>query len=151
MVEQSEKFNIFGQVDEDKERQAAYNQAVIKWPVGKGDCATLENSIANITSEIDRLMQSKVTNGGAGRVQSRTIDGYSRRQSELQTYYQNAACVKSAKAAETQQFYDEQINQLNAVKGITTKTSSATKYIVIGMLSLVVVVAGVLIIKKMKE
>lgn len=151
MVEQSEKFNIFGQSDEEMERTKAYNAAVLKWPLGKGDCKTLEDSIASITNEIDRLMQVKVTDGGKGTVQSRIIDGYDRRRSELKAYYQKANCVKMAAEEETQSFYDQQLKQLDAVKGLTKATSGATKYIVIGMLGLIVVVAGVVIVKKLNK
>lgn len=146
-----EHLNLFGQVDEAAERAKTYQEAVRKYPLGKGDCTTVQNILTSLTSDIDNLIKKKATEGGAGRIENRQIDGYSKRRTEMEKKLADLGCAATQKAAQTQADYDMQLNLLEQTKGLTAKAGSTTKYIIWGMLGLIVVVAGLVIIRKIAK
>lgn len=146
-----EKLNLFGAVDEAAERVKTYQEAVRKYPLGKGDCATVQDIIFKLKTDIAKWIQEKATIGGKGGVQNRYIDGYSKRLTEMENRLNDLGCVAADKKAQTEADYQMQLDLLGQAKGLTDKAGNTTKYIIWGMLGLVVVVAGVIIIKKLNK
>jgi hypothetical protein len=143
--------NLFGKADEDAERVKTYQEAIRKYPLGKGDCATVKSIIEGLNQDISKWVQQKATDGGKGTVQNRYIDGYSKRLSEMQKRLSDLGCAAAEKAAQTEADYQMQLNLLDQAKGLTDKAGSATKYIIWGMLGIVVIVSGIIIIKKINK
>lgn len=144
--------NLFSGPDENAERQRTYNEAKQKWPVDqKGtSCETLQAIIDNIQLSINSAMQTKAIANKAGttRVQNRIIDGYTWWQNDVKSIYNLKQCEKIQAEQEQKEFFDTQYENLEKVQGLSQAAGSTTKYVVLGMLGLTVVVAGIILFKK---
>lgn len=147
--------NLFGKVDENAEREKRYQEALAKYPASsKMGCDQLESMIVNIKNEISLKEEEKVNNmasGGSGRVQDRELYGWNKRRTELEAMYSNLKCAEIKEEAASQKFNETQISQLAKVKELSDTSGNATKYIIWGLLGVVVVVATVIIIRKTRK
>ncbi len=138
--------------DETEERKRIYEQAKNQWPVDPkiSSCAYIQSTVKNVQNAIDAALRAKTQDDSKGnqRVQNRYIDAYTWYRNDVQTMYNNMQCEKLQDQEESQQFFETQYDQLEKVKGLSEKTGNTTKYIIFGMLVLVVGVAGYILLKK---
>lgn len=141
--------------DEQAARESTYQEAVQKYPLDiyKYTCNDLDIVRKNLQLEIDAYIAKKAQDGSSGneRIQNRYIDGYQRRLNEIESMYNTNNCAEIKKQQEREQFLREQQQQLEQVQKLATTTSKTSKYIIWGMLGLIVVVSGVIIIKKISD
>lgn len=139
-------------VDENAAREATYKEASERHslPAKGADCYGLESLMKNVSADIRAYEEKKTRDSSAGnqRIQNRYIDGYTRYLNELQYLYNNMQCERAEAELEEQKFFEQQQQQLESVKQLTQQTSNTSKYIIWGMLGLIVIVAGIIVIKK---
>jgi hypothetical protein len=143
---------LFEGPDESEERQKIYNQAVAKWPINEKitSCEQLQAMIDDIQNAINSAMQSKVNDdrNANQRVQNRYIDAYTWRQNDVKAMYGKKQCAQMLEDQEQKEFFDNQYENLERVKGLSDKAGNTTKYLVFGMLGVVVVISSIIIFKK---
>lgn len=139
-------------VDENAERERLYQEAKTKYPFDEksGTCDQLDALVSNIGIEIN-AMNERIARGDTNRVGKRFVDGYTRRKTDLQQYYNNLQCDAKKQAAEKAEFFDTQNQQLANVQKLASTTSSASTYILVGMILLIVTVSGIIIVKKIRK
>lgn len=151
-VASQKHLNLFDGPDENAERQRIYNEAKNKWPIDEelSSCDHLIATSKAIKAAIDAAYQTKSIDDGKGnqRVQNRIIDAYTWRKNDVDGMYNSKNCDEVIKDQESKEFFDTQYQNLEKVKGLTEETGNTTKYLIFGMLGLVVVVSGIIIFKK---
>lgn len=154
-VRPQQYLNLFGKVDENAEREKRYQTALLEYPAStKTGCDQLEALVSNINLKLNEITErraSTVAAGGSGRIEDRELYGYGKRKTELESMYNNLQCAQIKNEAEQKKFYETQVEQLEKVTELGKDTGNATKYIVWGMLGIVVVIATIIIIKKTKS
>jgi hypothetical protein len=143
---------LFEGPDESEERQKIYNQSVVKWPINEKitSCEQLQAMIDDIQNAINSALQSKVNDdrNANQRVQNRYIDAYTWRQNDVKAMYGKKQCAQTLEDQEQKEFFDNQYQNLERVKGLSDKAGNTTKYLVFGMLGVVVVISSIIIFKK---
>lgn len=145
--------NLFGGgVDETAERVKTYNEAKNRWPANTkiSTCDSLETIIQAIQLSIDAEIQSKANDDSAAnaRIRNRYIDGYTQWMNEVKVMYTDKKCEQQKADQESKQFFDTQYENLQRVQGLSKSAGNTTKYLIFGMLGLVVLVSGIIIFKK---
>lgn len=145
--------NLFGSnVDEQAEREKAYQEARLTWPVNQKTVTCEKLSLVDraVQLAIDGLIQRKANDSSAGniRIMNRYIDGYTKWLNEVKVMYQGMQCEKKIADQESKEFFDTQYTNLEKVQQLSEDTGSGTKYLIFGMLGLVVIVSGIIIFKK---
>jgi hypothetical protein len=139
-------------VDEDAERQRFYNEAKNKFPIDAkiSTCESLLATAKNVQLVIDGALQTKASSDTKAnqRVQNRIIDGYTWWLNDVKAMYNTKQCDDVIMKEDQEEYLDSQYSQLERVKGLSAKTSNTTKYLIIGMLVVVVGVAGVILYKE---
>lgn len=143
---------LFEGPDETKERERQYMEAKNRFPVDAkiSDCYHLQATMKSVKDVVDAAYQSRTLDDSKGnvRVKNRTIDAYTKYLNEVTALYNSKQCEKAQADLESQQFFDTQYENLERVKGLGDAATNTTKYIVFGMLGVVVVVSGIIIFKK---
>lgn len=138
--------------DETKEREKTYNYAKQNWPadVKYTTCADLKMLMAGVQLGVDAAYQSKTLDDSKDnqKVNNRTIDGYTRWLNELKVMNTQKQCVELQEAAEEKEFFDTQYDNLERVQGLSDEAGNKTKYLIFGMLGVVVLISGYIILKK---
>ena len=131
--------------------QLAYEQALAKYP-DPNTCAVLMGYIDAIGTDIASMTQQQTqaaSAGGSGRPQSKTEQGWTQRQAELQSLSGQWQCAAFAQQQATNTQLQEGQQQLAYAKNLFSATgNNTTTYVVFGMLGLVVIVSGILIFSK---
>lgn len=145
--------NLFGSgVDEQAEREKAYQEAKLTYPVDQKfvTCENISIIERAVQLAIDGFVSRKANDSSAGniRVMNRYIDGYTKWLNEVKVMYQGMQCEKKIADQEAKEFFDTQYTNLEKVQQLSEDTGSGTKYLIFGMLGLVVLVSGVIIFKK---
>ncbi len=145
--------NLFGsnKVDEAAEREKIYNEAKVNWPVSsKSTCEDVKNSAYSLGLAIDQEYQSKTLDASAGnqRIRNRYIDGWTKWQNEMKAMYESMECLEVKEEQEEKEFFDTQFDNLKRAKDLSTASGNTTKYLIFGMLGVVVVISTIIIFKK---
>lgn len=143
---------LFEGPDESAERERIYKEAVNKYPADPkiSTCEYLQSTITSIQDVINSAMQTKVNDdrNAVQRVQNRYIDAYTWRQNDIKAMFSLKQCAQIMEDAEQKEFFDTQYENLERVKGLSDKAGNTTKYLVFGMLGVVVVISSIIIFKK---
>lgn len=143
----SQKFLNF---DEGAERQRIYNDVKAKYPLtGKLTCDNILAMSKSIQNDIDAFYEKKTLDDSSGnqRVQNRHIDMYTSYKTEIDKVFLYNNCEEKMSDAESKEFFDTQYDNLERVKGLSEDAGDTTKYLIFGMLGVVVIVAGIIIFK----
>jgi hypothetical protein len=155
VVSEDVHLNLFGRVDEGKEREKRYQEVLARYPADtKTNCDQLEGMLKTIRSEIAGKEEQRVrsmASGGSGRPENRELYGLNKRRVELEGLYNNMRCAEIKEEVAAKAFNETQITNLERVSQISKDTGKATKYIVWGMLGVVVLVTTIVIIRKTRK
>jgi hypothetical protein len=117
---------------------------------GRNTCAGADAQLKAITAQIADMevqLTRNVSLGSNGHPMRVIIDGYTQMKQEIQQQYYNMYCDSYKEKQENQEFLDSQISQLKQAQSLVKKDSTGT-YIVYGIIGAIVIVAGVILLKK---
>jgi hypothetical protein len=151
--QQPEYLNLsFRKADAGEESEKAYQQAKTNYPYPKpGTCENIKKVIDQVQLEVEAAQKARVSSmagKGSGRPEQYRINGYSKWKTELDQSYISYNCVKLQEQKEQEEVFGTFTEQLDKAKTDTEKSDKLTTYIVFGMLGMVVLVSGILLLKK---
>lgn len=134
------------------EEENNYKAAKTKFPYpNPGTCENLKKVIDQLALDIQAEQKKRATSmsaKGSGRPELYHINGYSKWKTELEQSFIKLNCAKQLEQKEQQEVFGTFTTQLGAAKADTEESDKMTTYVVFGMLGVVVLVSGLLILKR---
>jgi hypothetical protein len=141
----------YNQLDAD-ERAKRLAEARQKYPLDKTTtCDTVADMIEQCSADLDRAEKLRASGTVTDRVIAREVYAWQTRLTELQQWQSGQECTKKLAQQQQDQFYDNQYTQLERVQQLTSSTANGSTYLIYGMIAIFVIVAGVIIVKKLKK
>jgi hypothetical protein len=125
-----------------------------RYPVtAKSNCYDLAAIEKSVKQEIDSLYQKNTLAKSQATISGNTtiINGYQKYHDQVVAYYNKMQCDNVIAAAEQQESVDANLSLLDRAQALTKNVDKTATYIIIGMIILVVGVAGVVVYKKLKH
>jgi hypothetical protein len=135
------------------EKAKRLSEARAKYPIDKlTTCTSVAIMIEQCAADLDRVMKTRAAGGSIqDRVIAREQIAWETRLTELKQWQSGQQCAAQVEAQQQTEFYDTQFNQLQRVKSLSDGTAKSSTYLVYGMIAVFVIIAGVIIVKKLKK
>lgn len=149
-------YSLFGskkrrEQDLQEERQRWLGELSQRYPINsKTSCDTLRSYLSGIQAEIDKVTNDRAL-GVTDAVGARWIGVAGDYKVQIFNAYEGRQCEKIETEQDKQEALDANLALLDKAGNVAQKTSKAPTYIIWGLLGVVVVVSGVIIIKKLKK
>jgi hypothetical protein len=157
-IRDADKLNFLGLGDSYSETDALekakrLSEARAKYPIDKlTTCESVAVMIEQCAADLDRVEKIRAAGGSiTDRVIAREQIAWETRLSELKQWQSGQQCAIKLEAQQQNEFYDTQFTQLQRVKSLSDGTAKSSTYLVYGMIAVFVIVAGVIIVKKLKK
>lgn len=132
-----------------------YLGAASRYPVTEfTTCAQLENMAVNLQAEIDEVVRKRAAGSMNLSGSEKYIAGFTRHLQTISSAFQNRDCQEQRTQADQQQAIDNNLQVLEGAANLAQKTNTSSKtatVLVWSMIGLLVIVGGIIFIKKVKS
>ncbi len=156
MVKEDQYLNLFGLFEKSPTSSSAdiYAGVKAKYPVSSEmSCEQIGAIAKNVQNEVDAIVYSNTqsVSKSTHSANATAIDSYNNYLNDVKAVYNNKNCDDVIAEQQKQTDLNTELDQLKKVSSLGKSTSKMTTYVVLGMLGLIVLVTGVVLLKKSKK
>ncbi len=154
MTEQNQYLNLFGLFEGSETVANPYDDIKSAYPFSsKMSCQQIGAIIKSVQNEVDAVVYNNTLDISKGTRHGNDdrISHYNSYLNEVKSAYNNKNCDELIAEELKQTDLNTEFDQLKKVSALGKSTSKMTTYVVLGMLGLIVLVTGVVLLKKSKK